>query len=112
MALPVFCLVFGTFLFAKEGFAYGAKGKRDPFIPLVTPDGRILKLEREDNASGLTLEGIIYDERGSSCALINAEIVGIGDVINGYEVLKIEKRKVILVKEGQVTEIELKEEEL
>ncbi len=49
-------------VFAQEQPAYDSKGKRDPFIPLVTPDGRLLNLKNQETATGLTLEGIIYDE--------------------------------------------------
>jgi hypothetical protein len=97
-------------LFAQEQFTYDAKGKRDPFIPLVTPDGRLLKLEKEETASGLLLEGIIYDEHGLSYCLVNGEVVRVSDKIGDYQVLKIEKNKVIFIKSGQTLEVELKEE--
>ena len=45
----VFCLLnFTLTCFAQEQFTYNAKGKRDPFIPLVTADGRLLKLDQEE----------------------------------------------------------------
>ncbi len=108
-----FCiLIFGFWilLYAQDEFIYDAKGKRDPFIPLVTPDGRLLKLEKEEGSAGLLLEGIIYDEYGLSYAIVNGEVVRISDKVNGYQVLKIEKNKVIFIKEGQITEVELKED--
>jgi len=104
-------LVACSLIFAQEEFKYDAKGKRDPFIPLVTPDGRFLKLEKEEGVSGVSLEGIIYDEHGLSCALVNGEVVRVSDKIGDYQVLKIEKNKVIFIKGGQALEIELKEEE-
>jgi len=107
----VFCvLIFEICCFAEEQFVYNAKGKRDPFIPLVTPDGRLLKLEKEETASGLLLEGIIYDEHGLSYCLVNGEVVRVSDKIGDYQVLKIEKNKVIFIKGGQTLEVELKEE--
>lgn len=96
-------------IFAQGEFVYDAKGKRDPFIPLVTSDGRMLKLEREAGESGLSLEGIIYDKNGVSYAIVNTEVLKIGDTIGDYQVLKIEKNKVIFIREGQVQEVELKE---
>jgi hypothetical protein len=106
-------LTFGLwfFCFAQEEFKYDAKSKRDPFIPLVTPDGRLLKLEQEEGVTGLLLEGIIYDKHGLSYAIINGEIVKIGDKVGDYQVLKIEKEKVIFIKEGEPLEVELKREE-
>lgn len=104
-------LIYITIAFAQEQFVYDAKGKRNPFIPLVTPDGRLLKLEKEEGATGLLLEGIIYDKYGLSYAIVNAEVVKIGDKISDYQVLKIEKNKVIFVKDGQPIEVELKKGE-
>lgn len=102
------CVIIG---FAQEQFVYDAKERRDPFIPLVTPEGRLLKLEPEEAAKGLLLEGIIYDKNGLSYAIINGLAVKIGDEVGDYQVLKIEQNKVILIKEGEITEVELKKEE-
>jgi len=96
---------------AQEQFIYDAKNKRDPFIPLVTPDGRLLKLDSEEGATGLLLEGIIYDKYGLSYAIVNGEVIKVGDKLGDYQVFKIEKNKVIFLKEGQPLEIELKREE-
>ena len=99
-------------VYAQDGLKYDAKGKRDPFIPLVTSDGRLLKLEREETASGLLLEGIIYDEHGLSYAIVNGAVVRVSDKVGDSQVLKIEKNKVIFIKSGQTLEVGLKEEEL
>lgn len=108
-----FCLVFGFWHFssAQEEFKYNAKGKRNPFIPLVTSDGRILKLDKEEGIGGLSIEGIIYDEHGVSYAIVNGEVVKTGDKIGDYQVLKIEKDKIVFIKEGQPVEVELKKGE-
>ncbi|MCM8795180.1 MAG: hypothetical protein NC928_00595 [Candidatus Omnitrophica bacterium] len=102
--------IFGLYYFAQGEFIYDPKGKRDPFIPLVTPDGRLLKLEQEEGAKGLLLEGVIYDEHGVSYALVNGEVVKVGDKVDDYQVLKIENNKVIFIKEAELTEVELKKE--
>jgi hypothetical protein len=102
---------FLSFSFAEEQFIYNAKGKRDPFIPLVTPDGRLLNLDKEEEATkGLLLEGIMYDKYGISYAIVNGRVVKVGDEVIGYQILRIEKNKVIFIKEGQPTEVELKKE--
>lgn len=104
-------LLFYTALFAQDQFAYDARSKRDPFIPLVTSDGRLLKLDKEESDSGLSLEGIVYGKGGVSYAIVNAEIVKSGDRVGDYQVLKIEENKVIFIKDGEIKEIELKKEE-
>ncbi len=92
-------------------FTYDSQGKRNPFIPLVTPDGRLLKLDQQKSAGGLFLEGIIYDKNGLSYAMVNDQVVKIGDTVGDYQVLRIEEKKVVFIKEGEPKEVELKEEE-
>lgn len=106
-------LIFGfwIFSFAQSEFTYDAQGKRNPFIPLVTSDGKLLKLEREETTGDLFLEGIIYDEHGVSYAIVNSKVVKIGDLVDDYQVLKIEKEKVIFIKDDEPVEIELKKGE-
>lgn len=108
---PILILLFGFCIlsYAQEKNA-PRKIKRDPFIPLVTPDGRILKLKSEEQEEGLAIEGIVYDKAGLSYALVNGEPVKIGDRVGEYQVLKIQENSVIFVKEGQTKEVELKKE--
>ncbi len=96
--------------YAQEQFVYDAKGKRDPFIPLVTSDGRLLNLDTQQAKGALSLEGIIYDENGVSYAIVNGAVVKIGDAVDDNQVLKIEKNKVIFIKGGNPFELRLKEE--
>ncbi|MDP2928148.1 MAG: hypothetical protein Q8N80_05065 [Candidatus Omnitrophota bacterium] len=106
----IFCRV----SFAQEEFTYDAKGKRNPFIPLVTPEGRLLKLDKQEATSveGLAVEGIIYDKLGRSFAIVNATVVGIGDMVGDSQVLKILENKVIFIKNGEPLEVELTKEEV
>jgi len=101
----------GSGAFAQNEFVYDDHGKRDPFIPLVTADGRLVKLEDETaKTTALAVEGIMYDEHGISYALVNGEVGKIGDTIVGYQVLRIEKNKVVFIKEGATIEVEPKKE--
>ena len=108
----LFCFL-GLSLFssAQEQSIYKAKGKRDPFTPLVTSDGRLLKLDTEEKQKILRLEGIIYDDNGMSYAIVNGSVVKVGDPIGGFQVLKIRKNLVAFIKDGQVSEIEIKKED-
>lgn len=108
--LFVFCILFSV-SFAGDNFVYDAESKRDPFIPLVTSDGRLLKLDTEKVKGALTLEGIIYDESSLSYAVVNGAVVKVGDIVEGNQVLRVEKNKVIFIKEGQMFNLELKEKE-
>lgn len=108
-----FCLSFLglAFLSGAQESTYKAKGRRDPFTPLVTSDGRLLKLDTEDKQKTLRLEGIIYDEHGMSYAIVNGSVVKVGDSIGGFQVLKIRNNVVAFIKDGQVSEIEIKKED-
>lgn len=96
---------------AAQEFVYDSKGKRNPFIPLVTSDGKLLKLETEESSEGLLLEGIIHDKKGISYAIVNGDVVRAGDNVGDYQVLRIEDNKVVFVKDGEPIEVELKKEE-
>lgn len=108
-----FCILSLAFAcFAQEQFKYEDKGKRNPFIPLVTQDGRILNLDKEHEAKkDLLIEGIIYDKQGASYAIVNGTVVGVGDFVGEFQVLKIEENKVIFIKEGIAKEVDFKKEE-
>lgn len=109
----LFSLATLSSVFAQGEFAYNDKGKRNPFIPLVTPEGRLLKLDKQDTVSlqGLAIEGIIYDKFGRSFAIVNTEVVGVGDPVGAYQVLKIFENKVVFIKDGQPLEVEFNKEE-
>jgi hypothetical protein len=99
---------------ALPDYGYDDGQKRDPLIPLVTPDGRYVQLERTQQDEGsfdLKLEGIIYDKYGLSYAIVDSSVVKIGDVIGDYQVLKIEEDRVVFIKEGQIKEVLLQKED-
>ena len=105
-AAIVVIFVLSVVVFAEEKqFVYDSKGKRNPFIPLVTEDGRLVNLDKVEVPVGdVSVEGIIFDKKGRSYAIVNGAVVGIGDAIAGYEVLKIENNKVLFIKDGQIKE--------
>ncbi len=100
--------------FAQEQFNYNPKGKRNPFIPLVTPEGRLLKLDKQETTSthGLLIEGIIYDKLGRSFAIVNSIIVGVGDRVGEFQVLKILEDKIVFIKQGELLEVGLTKKEV
>jgi hypothetical protein len=112
----LFCFQVLPFVFCaelanQEDLVYNENNKRDPFIPLVTADGRLLKLDKEDGLTGLSVEGLIYDQQGLSYALVDGRVVKVGDSLGEYQVMRIEKDKIIFVKNGEPIEVELKKEE-
>ncbi len=86
--------------------AYDAKGKRDPFVPLVR-DGRAiaagetLLLSGPVDASLPLLGGILWDPTGRSIVLLNGKETMVGDVVGGYRVAEIHEDQVVLEGEGR-----------
>ncbi len=85
---------------------YQPKGKRDPMIPLLTGDGQRIHPPGYDEEvptgiTGLALQGIVYDPRAESYAIINGEIVREKEEVQGMKVLKIRPAEVTILAEGQ-----------
>jgi len=97
--------------YAQEEFIYKPEGMRDPFSPLVTPDGRLVNLDAMKGATVLKIEGIIFGQKPYSYAVVNGLVVKEGDELDDYQVLKIEKEKIIFIKDGKTLEAELKKGE-
>lgn len=74
-------------------------------MPLVDSHGKI-RISREVGIEGMFLEGIIYSEE-SPLVVINGEVLGGGQLISGYTVLKVGKKVVILEKKGKEYELKL-----
>ena len=78
-----------------EEFVY-KKNKRDPFLPLVTEDGKLLQAFGGVALEDVYLEGIIWDPEGGSIAMINGMILRQGETLGDFKILKIQKDQVVL----------------
>ena len=77
-------------LIAQDKYMYYSKGKRDPFISLITSMARIsLGLQVVETVEDIKLEGVIFDPFGKSMAVLNGEVVKEGDKIHNVEIVKI-----------------------
>lgn len=105
LAFPSFC---------RDTYRYSADGTRNPFMALVTADGRIVHPKKQDVPGAdtdLSLEGIVYDRHDLSYAVVNGQILRTGDSVGTYQILRIEKDKVIFIREGQPRDVFIKKEE-
>ncbi|MBU4375891.1 MAG: hypothetical protein KKD29_00250 [Candidatus Omnitrophica bacterium] len=101
------------FLVPAEGqvYKYYSKGKRDPFIPLVTGEVRTsLGLQAVEDIDDVRLEGVIFDPNGKSIVVLNDEILKEGDKMYNVEVLKITKDSVTIKVHDRMHTISLVEE--
>ena len=88
--------------------------QRDPFVPLITPEGKRLDLAEEQHVdagleklSRITFQGIVMDESKGSYAILNGHIVKEQEEIDGIKVIKIEPNIVTIVVEGKQYQIVL-----
>lgn len=97
LILTAIILFFASDCFCQN-FKYDSKGRRDPFTPLVTNDGRFTSTIMEDNIGieEINLEGIILDTKEGNMAIINDTVVKAGERIGSFEVIDIMNEKVIL----------------
>lgn len=100
------------YLFGQEAFKYDPHGKRDPFFPLVDKDGNLLpEIRPVGSAVELNLEGILWDNKGDSYAIISGTVLRVGDVLGDYKIIKIEPRRVILSRGAEEITVNLSSEE-
>ncbi len=97
------------FLYAQETFEYDAKGKRDPFVPLVSGQGvYVSDAYGITNIKDIRLEGIVWDGTKGSIAIVNGEIIREGQEIGSVKVIKIERDAVLFDVDGETVKVELR----
>ena len=94
-----------------KDFIYNAHDKRDPFWPLINAQGLIISYEKDLLITDLILEGIMLGEGGTSIAVINGEILRVGETMGVFEVKAIRSNMVILQKGQERYTLKLKKEE-
>lgn len=109
-ALAVLCFALSPTPMA--GAAYDPKGKRDPFVPLMTEHGQRFYPPGtdEEEATGvlkLILQGIVFEPNGESYAVINGKVLREQEEVEGVKVLRIESESVTLLVEGQPHRLDL-----
>lgn len=99
-----------SFSFAED-FQYDSKNKRDPFIPLVGSGADQRKKLAADIISieDVSLDGIVYDEKRGSMAVINGTLLKEGSQVGLITVEKIEPKKVAVIIEGKKYDVVLGE---
>lgn len=75
---------------------YDAGARRNPFVPLVSDDGALKDGRNRLAAGEYNVEGIIFDPREGSFALINGRFYKTGDQIDSAQLISILKDRVIL----------------
>jgi hypothetical protein len=106
LAFLLISLFFSSVLSADVRYDKG--DRRDPFIPLVGPEGIVDA--RKFDTSDINIEGIIHDPHGESLVLINGEFYKEGDNVKGANVISIFQDRVILGQSDEQKVIWIREE--
>jgi len=93
-----------------EGFVYDAKGERDPFLRLVDEHGVVYNYDQDIIKTDMNLGGILSG-LGGNIAIVNNDVVSVGDMVGNYTVEGISTDTVILRKGQDELELKLKKEE-
>ncbi|MFC1806847.1 hypothetical protein ACFL0T_00565 [Candidatus Omnitrophota bacterium] len=95
-----------------QDFIYKSKGARDPFVPLASKDGKLVVTHGAiSTVNDIFLEGIIYDPKGDSVAIVNDLIVKENDTIGTITIKKIESESVIFLYKDEEYVFKLKGED-
>ena len=91
---------------------YNSKGKRDPFVPLLTSEGQRIQPPGFDEEvaggiEGVSLQGIVFDPKAESYAILNGKVVREKEEVDGMEVVRIESDAVTLLVKGHPHRIPL-----
>jgi len=99
-----------VFALDEPVFVYDSQGARDPFMPLLTKDGKpITTYAKIGSINDIVIEGILYDPQGESVVVINDLILKQGSTISGVTVKSIEKNSVVLSFKGEDHTFKVKE---
>jgi hypothetical protein len=96
----------------KAAAAYDAKGKRDPFVPLIGQERSSgADLASVVSVDDLKLEGIAAGAKGRQVAIINGQMVKESDKFGAIVIKNITPRSVRLSIEGKDYTLDLQEPE-
>lgn len=96
----VLYVIYGnTLMAAEEGpFIYDSKGRRDPFIPLITQHARaVTALEDAETLEDIRLEGILWENGGNSIAIVNGILVKEKQAVGNVYIKEIRKNSITIL---------------
>lgn len=100
LVMGVLTIALASYFSAEEieDFVYDSKGKRNPFIPLMTEKTKLTAagLENVQTVDDIVLEGIFWDAYGESIAILNGVIMKEGQQVGSVKVKDIREKGVTL----------------
>ena len=108
----MFLLVFVLFAGCPAAWAaYESKGKRDPFVPLLLPDGQRISPPPDTEGTGslglnrVALQGVVYDPSGDSYVILSGRLLRENEEWEGIRILKIEPNAVTIWRDGETHQL-------
>ncbi len=89
---------------------YDSGGRRDPFIPLVSAEGGLASAGDKKPSGDYHVEGIVFDPKEGSFALINGKFYKKGDQVDRAQLVSIFRDRVILNVNSEEKVVWLREE--
>lgn len=116
--LTMFLLVFALSSGCSVAWAaYESKGKRNPFVPLLLPDGQRVTPPPDEEGVGppglgsVSLQGVVYDPSGDSYVILSGRLLRENEEWEGIRILKIEANAVMIWKDGETHRLTVREPE-
>ena len=116
--------VVALYLVSGPSFGYEARGKRDPFVPLIGlakekskekskekgKDVGPVRLAEVGSVNDILLEGVAIGAQGKNVAILNGQMVKENDEIGVLRIIKISRNAVELSIDGKVYTLSLRKE--
>ena len=95
----------GSVVCAADEKMYEVRGRKDPFVPLVTSTMRSSSsgLLGVDNVDDISIEGVVYDPTHGSVVIVNGAILKEGEELGSVKVLEIKPEGAKFLVNGTVT---------
>jgi len=89
-------------------FVYDSKKKRDPFISLIGKNVKLTDVELLESIDDVRVEGVILDPNKVSSAIVNGQILKVGDFMGGYKLEKVTRYAIIMTRDGKQHKIQFR----
>ena len=112
VVLHIYVLLNHNFLLANEAnFVYDSKGKRDPFISLIGKKVKLADVDLIDSIKDVKVEGVIIDPQRGSAAIVNNQILRIGDYMGGFKLSKVTRYYIVMSRDEKEFKLQFRSEE-
>lgn len=92
-----------NFLLANDAyFLYDSKNKRDPFESLLDKNVKVTDIKYLESLSQIVVEGVIVDPRNGSAAILNGNVLKVGEFIGGFRLEKVTNYEVHVSRDGKI----------